>query len=77
MATKPRFLVVDGYSRAGREDLKAGGASTAGDLYARMLDACTPGGADVDIVTPADPGTTLPQGAAIGQYAGVTLGSSA
>ncbi len=77
MATKPRFLVVDGYSRAGREDLKAGGASTAGDLYARMLDACTPGGAAVDIVTPADPGSALPKGAAIGQYAGVAwTGSS-
>ena len=32
MASSPRFIVVDGYSREGREDLKAGGATTAGEL---------------------------------------------
>ena len=61
MANQPRFLVVDGYAREGREDLQAGGASTAGDLYERMLKACTPGGAEVDIVTPADPDSALPR----------------
>jgi GMP synthase (glutamine-hydrolysing) len=77
MANQPRFLVVDGYAREGREDLQAGGASTAGDLYERMLKACTPGGAEVDIVTPADPDSALPQGVAIGQYAGIAwTGSS-
>jgi len=76
MASAPRFIVVDGYSRAGREDLQAGGASTAGTLYERMLKTCLPG-ADVDIVCPADPGSALPQGAAIGQYAGIAwTGSS-
>ena len=38
MSTEPRFLVVDGYSRAGREDLAAGGATTAGKLYRKMLE---------------------------------------
>ncbi len=76
MPINPRFLVVDGYSRAGREDLAAGGASTAGDLYARMLAACAPG-CVVDIVHPADPGSSLPTGAAIGQYDGIAwTGSS-
>jgi len=75
--SKPRFIVVDGYSRAGREDLSAGGATTAGELYRRMLDKCTPGGADADIVYPADPGAELPSGAAIGQYDGIAwTGSS-
>ena len=76
MASSPRFIVVDGYSREGREDLKAGGATTAGELYELMLKRCLPG-AEVDIVAPADPGATLPQGAAIGQYAGIAwTGSS-
>ena len=37
MAKDPRFLVLDGYSKEGREDLASGGATTAGELYARML----------------------------------------
>ena len=60
MPQKPRFLVVDGYAREGREDLGAGGATTAGELYRRMLDKCTPGGAAIEIVYPADPGSALP-----------------
>ena len=76
MANSPRFIVVDGYSQAGREDLKAGGATTAGELYERMLKRCLPG-AEVDIVAPADPGAALPQGAAIAQYDGIAwTGSS-
>ncbi len=77
MATVPRFLVVDGYSRDGREDLEAGGATTAGKLYEQMLKACTAGGAAVDIVYPADPDAALPTGAAIDQYDGIAwTGSS-
>ncbi len=33
MSMEPRFLVVDGYSREGREDLAAGGGTTACRLY--------------------------------------------
>ncbi|MCH6587147.1 MAG: type 1 glutamine amidotransferase [Proteobacteria bacterium] len=77
MANDPRFLVVDGYSREGREDLRAGGATTAGELYARMLKDCAPNGAEVDIVCPADPDAALPKGAAIDQYDGIAwTGSS-
>ena len=77
MANGPRFLVLDGYSKEGREDLRSGGATTAGELYARMLKACAPKGAEVDIVCPADPGAALPAGAAIGQYDGIAwTGSS-
>ncbi len=76
MANEVRFLVVDGYSREGREDLSAGGATTAGELYARMLKGCLPD-AVVEIVCPADPGAGLPQGAAIAQYDGIAwTGSS-
>ena len=78
MSRVPRYLVLDGYTKDGREDLRAGGASTAGELYARMLKTCTPGGkADVDVIFPADPGAALPKGAAIGQYDGIAwTGSS-
>jgi GMP synthase (glutamine-hydrolysing) len=76
MSQAPRFLVLDGYSRAGRENLEEGGASTAGKLYERMLKRCCTG-AQVDILHPADPDATLPKGAAIEQYDGIAwTGSS-
>ena len=76
MANDPRFLVLDGYAKGGRADLEAGGATTAGKLYERMLKVCCPG-AHVDILYPADPGAALPKGAAIGQYDGIAwTGSS-
>ena len=74
---KPRFLVVDGYAREGREELGAGGATAAGELYRRMLDKCTPGGAEIEVVHPADPGAALPAGAVIADYDGIAwTGSS-
>ena len=77
MPNQPHYLVVDGYAREGREDLRAGGATTAGELYQRMLVKCTPGGAAVDIVCPADPDAALPVGAAIADYDGIAwTGSS-
>jgi GMP synthase (glutamine-hydrolysing) len=76
MSTAPRFLVVDGYAKEGREDLRAGGATTAGELYQRMLKACCKT-AEVDILYPGDPGASLPKGAAIEQYDGIAwTGSS-
>ncbi len=70
MSAEPRFLVVDGYSREGREELAAGGASVAADLYAAMLLRVVPN-AVVDKVYPSDPDSALPKGAAIAQYDGV------
>ncbi len=76
MAQGPRFLVVDGYTKQGRDGLAAGGASPAGELYARMLKACAPN-CEAEIVYPADPGAGLPKGAAIAQYDGIAwTGSS-
>jgi len=66
----PRFLVVDGYTKKARDELAAGGAAVAGELYAAMLEAESPG-AESDIVFPSDPGAELPDGAALGQYDGV------
>src|SRR5262249_4914646 len=65
-----RFLVVDGYNRAAREELQAGGASAAGDLYAGMLKKVMPG-AVCDVIHPADNGTALPRGMALEQYDGI------
>lgn len=76
MTAALRFLVVDGYAKAGREELQAGGASTAGDLYQRMLSDYAPGCA-VDIVYPADSAASLSNGASLAQYDGVAwTGSS-
>ncbi len=70
MSAAPRFLVVDGYTRAGREELTGGGASTAGDLYVAMLTRILPG-ATADIVYPSDPDAALPTGAALADYDGI------
>jgi len=76
MTNTPRFLVLDGYSRTGRDDLAAGGATTAGELYRQMLENCSPG-CVVDVLCPADPGASLPTGASIAQYHGIAwTGSS-
>ena len=70
MANRVRFLVIDGYNKEARAELVAGGAGQGGDLYAAMLKKCLPG-AGCDIVYPADPGASLPRGAALDQYAGI------
>ena len=76
MPDSPHFLVLDGYSKAGRDDLAAGGASTAGELYRRMLERQCPG-ATIDVLCPADAGVSLPLGTSIAQYDGVAwTGSS-
>lgn len=76
MAMQPHFLVIDGYHREGREELRAGGATPAGELYAQMLKKILPE-CKVDILYPADPGVTLPQGAALADYDGIAwTGSS-
>ena len=72
MSQAPRILVVDGYNRAGREDLEAGGATTAGNLYERLIHKCAPD-AIIDQVFPADASSGLPTGAAIGQYDGIAI----
>lgn len=66
-----RFLVVDGYTRAAREQLQSGGASLAGDLYAAMLKKCSPGDARCEIVFPSDPGVSLPGGSDLAGYDGI------
>ena len=66
-----RFLVIDGYTEAAREQLQSGGASVAADLYVGMLKCCGPAGTECDVIFPADPGANLPAGATIRDYDGV------
>ena len=76
MSISPRILVLDGYSRAGRADLEKGGATTAGKLYGKMLTAACPA-AKVEILYPADPDASLPEGTAIADFDGIAwTGSS-
>ena len=76
MAQEPRLLVIDGYRKTGREELAAGGCTPAGELYAKILNKCHPG-SHVDIIYPADPGVSLPKGAALSEYDGLAwTGSS-
>ena len=67
MSLEPRFLVIDGYRKVGREELAAGGCTPAGELYAQILAKCH-AGSIVDIIYPADPGVTLPSGAQLPSY---------
>ncbi len=70
--TVPRILIIDGYTKAAREQLQSGGASLAADLYVKMLQRCAPTGIECDVIFPADPGANLPVGEAIQDYDGVT-----
>ena len=54
MTLNPRILVVDGYVKAAREELVAGGASMAADQYAAMLKQAHPGTV-CDVIFPSDP----------------------
>ncbi len=69
--TAPRILIIDGYTKAAREQLQSGGASLAADLYVGMLKRCAPDGIECDVIFPADPGASLPAGTAIQDYDGV------
>ncbi|HUF62281.1 MAG TPA: hypothetical protein VMN36_09425 [Verrucomicrobiales bacterium] len=66
-----RFLVIDGYTRAARDQLQSGGASLAADLYRAMLERCSPAGSACDILFPSDPGADLPTGNDLQAYDGI------
>ena len=67
---KPRFLVIDGYTKAARDELEAGGATLACEQYRKMLEQACPG-AECDILFPSDPGARLPEGAELSKYDGI------
>ncbi|RLB57643.1 MAG: type 1 glutamine amidotransferase [Deltaproteobacteria bacterium] len=65
-----RFLIVDGYPPASREEFTACQSEQAWKLYADMLQAHLPE-AGYDVLFPADPGSELPAGAALASYRGI------
>ena len=67
MSAAPKILIVDGYAKKARDELAAGGAAVAGDLYAGMLAKVSPG-CQCDIVFPGDPGAGLPAGESLEGY---------
>ncbi len=67
-----RYLIIDGYTRAAREQLVAGGASMAADLYEAMLARWTGGEVVCEKLFPSDPGVTCPGVEALRAYDGVT-----
>ncbi len=70
MSIQPNFLVIDGYVKSARDELAAGGATSAGFQYKGMLETYAPG-CNVDILYPSDPGEALPKGAELSQYDGI------
>lgn len=63
-----RLLVLDAYDGAGRQALQGAGATLAGELYRRMLQALEPA-AEIDVVAYGHAGFALP--AALGSYDGI------
>lgn len=68
---KLRFLIIDGYTKAAREQLIAGGSSMAADLYATMLERYSPCPTQCDQVFPSDANVSLPDIDALKNYDGV------
>ena len=70
-----KFLVVEGYKKASRKELIAGGMSLASDLYVKMLHTIAPN-STIDVVTAADIGSSLPIGVELKSYHGATMTGS-
>ncbi len=70
-----RFLVIEGYNRAERAALAESGMTIASDLYKNLLLSLAPN-AQIDIATPADDDTPVPDAAELASYDGVTMTGS-
>jgi GMP synthase (glutamine-hydrolysing) len=67
MVNSLRFLIVDGYPKASREQFEQVGMTPAGFLYAALLVQHLPD-AEYDIVYPSDPGVELPDKESLIKY---------
>jgi len=70
MSSTLKFLIVDGYSKASRDDLNAAGMQLACKLYGDMLQRNLPE-ADYDILLPSDPGVDMPAEEELEKYSGI------
>ncbi|SDH52654.1 type 1 glutamine amidotransferase [Roseospirillum parvum] len=66
----PRFIVVEGNTRAACQALEALGAHASADLYCKTLERLAPG-CTCEVVRPADLDAALPEGTALAQADGV------
>jgi GMP synthase (glutamine-hydrolysing) len=71
-----RFLVIEGNTREIRERHKAGYGRTPAETYGDVLVSLAPG-ALIDIATPADEGSNLPDAMGLEGYDGVAITGSA
>jgi GMP synthase (glutamine-hydrolysing) len=71
MASGPKYLVIDGYTKEARDQLVSGGASTAAELYRNMLIRCSPSGAECDVLFPSDKGASFPPDKKLANYDGI------
>lgn len=71
-----RFLVVEGNTRADREEHRTTYGLTPSDSYAAVLQALAPD-ASCDVAFPADEGANLPDAAGLESYDGIVLTGSA
>ena len=66
-----KILVIDGYTKEGRDQFLEFGAKPAGDLYDAMLKRWSPLPVDVTLLHPADPGTELPDAQGLSEFDGI------
>jgi len=62
-----KLLIIDGYDKAGRDNLAKAGCTLAGTLYERMIRRFLPD-ANISVLHPADPDETLPAGADLSTF---------
>lgn len=70
-----KFLVIEGYKKAERENLKSREMTVASELYKDMLSKVYPESVS-DIFYAADPDGALPQGASLCSYDGIAMTGS-
>lgn len=70
MSSTISFLIIDGYSKASRDDLNAAGMQLAWKLYGDMLQRNVPE-ADYDVLLPSDPGVNIPTEKELEKYSGI------
>lgn len=70
MGTALRFLVIDGYAKASRDDLDAAGMQYAWKLYGDMVQRNLPG-AEYDVLLPSDFGVKMPGEKELEKYSGI------
>jgi len=65
-----RFLIIDGYPKAGRDELEGAGMQLAWKLYVNMLKRQLPE-AEYDVLLPSDVGVEMPGADQLETYAGI------